>query len=104
MTLEEDETAVEVAREDVDTGVGRMGQDAIAARQQILLAYLVEARMRDPDRRRQIAGQPVDMRLGAFIDAGAFLRQPLPLDAVEVFHRGVRSEARPDGRARVGLG
>jgi hypothetical protein len=59
--------------------------------------------MRDLDRGWEVAGERIFGHPGTIIDAGAFLRQPLPLDAVEMQHGRVRGKARPDGRACVGL-
>ena len=51
MALEEDEVAVERRGEDIDAGLLRAGQQLIAACDQVARAQLVEARMRDLDRR-----------------------------------------------------
>ena len=59
--------------------------------------------MRDLERREGVPRQPIVDHLGAVIDAGAFRGEPLPFDAVEMQHRGMRGKARPDRRARIGL-
>ena len=81
---------------------GDSGQQLIAPGSEVALAQLVEARMRHLQRRGDILRQPMVGRLGAVIDARAFRAEPLPLDAVEMQHRGMRGEARPDRRTRVG--
>ena len=50
-----------------------------------------------------ILRQPVVGHLGAVVDSGTFGIEPLPLDAVEMQHRGMGGKARPDRRARVGF-
>ena len=59
--------------------------------------------MRNLERRRRILRQPVVRHLVAVVDPGTFGIEPLPLDAVEMQHRGVGGETRPDRRARIGF-
>ena len=57
----------------------------------------LEGRRRGP--RQRIAGHGL-----AVENAVTFGRERPPFDAIEMQHRGMRSEARPDRRARVDLG
>ena len=45
--------------------------------------------MRNLEQRWEIRGQPVFGHLGAIVNSGTFCAKRLPLDAVEMQHRGM---------------
>src|SRR5258708_40093141 len=101
MALEKNKLAAQRFGEDIGAGFRRTGQQLITLRYEIIRAQLVEARMRDFERRWNVLGQPVVGNRRAVVDTGTFCREPMPLDAVEMQDRGVRGKARPDPRAPV---
>src|SRR5262249_12814211 len=59
MTLKENETALEVARKDIDAGFLRTSEDSIALCREIAFPYRIEARMRDLDFGGEVADEPI---------------------------------------------
>src|SRR6185437_1979341 len=99
VALEEDELTAEILGEAVDAAPGRMRQQLVAVCRQVGGAQFVETRMRNLEGRGKALRQPVRISADAVIDAGALRFEPGALDTVQMQHRGMGGEARPDRRA-----
>src|SRR6478752_3402082 len=96
MALEEHESAGILADEDIDAGLCRTRQHLVAGLNEVALGDLVETRMRDLEGSGRGPRQRIPGHGFAVENAVTFGRQRPPFDAVEMQHRGMRSEARPD--------
>src|SRR6185295_19020608 len=103
MTLEEDEQALSLLHEGVDTRIVRSCENVIAARHQSILRYIVPPGMRHLQLRRSLGRQGMVRHSRVLENAEELIVEWTPPDTTDIEQRRVRGQAGPDSRMRVVL-